>query len=796
MVIQPGTEQRIDSASYDYPAATWEECGLTAPEVAGWIKAGLRDPKLAARCRRSGIPPADLGMPLSVNTPLQRLQQGQSTDDVSKAIEDQLNRWSGERSVKTHLPPDEMAQRAVDRRYGLILGELWDQLCAGLPQTLAIFLDHGTDPGIYVHRIDKRPHLTFLNANEMPSPSSFICQRHASPEKQSITVQSTPSSVRTDVTPTCALGVIQGVRDALYAVSESGYTGTEIGPARLNVSQSRVLSRPVEAKKPTNRSSSRADRPLGHWQGFPVPKACRMVTRAVFEAIDEHVKMSVDSIHQVAQDAQCMAHPQADLAPLLSNTKLFTPSDGTNLRLTLAGQLMADDLARHSKPFRYSSAIHHGNAIYLWQRQALDAWAKHGRFGVIEAVTGTGKTRVGVEATAEAIRDDIKVVVCVPTLVLLEQWYRVLTSAGLRNVGRVGGGEHDTFLNHDVLIGTVQSLSKSQEALRFDGTFMLIADECHRDGAPTFQSALNSKYVRRLGLTATFERSDDRLRDLEAFFESSPVFNIEYTRAVPDGIVAHYVVARVGVDFTREERLEYDEVNETCRSSRGRLISAGLPAEPFGTFMEAAAAAAAGVDDLAMEARRYLDAFSRRAQVLSLAQGKVEAVRALAEVVRASNGALLFTMRVAGAERAAALLNEQGARALAISGISTRDEREQALDALRDGLIDAIAAPRILDEGVDVPEADLAVIIATSSSRLQMIQRMGRVLRLKKDGGRARFVLLYVRGTAEDPTGAGAAHEAFFDAITPTADDVADFALQQEEALCQFLILGASPAAV
>jgi hypothetical protein len=70
---------------------------------------------------------------------------------------------------------------------------------------------------------------------------------------------------------------------------------------------------------------------------------------------------------------------------------------------------------------------------------------------------------------------------------------------------------------------------------------------------------------------------------------------------------------------------------------------------------------------------------------------------------------------------------------------------------------------------------------------------MGRVLRLKKGGRRARFVLLYVRATAEDPTTEGRAHEAFFDAITPTADSVVDFLPDQQDALCRFLIEGANP---
>jgi superfamily II DNA or RNA helicase len=734
-------------------------------------------------------------MPLLGGTPLQRLQQGQATENVSWAIHKQQRIWgdpdSG--SVTTYLSINQMKLRALDSRYGAILGFLWDQLTAGLPEPLAVFLGKEADAAFYIHQIDRRPRVIFVQPNEVPSVSSFVCLGHPGPEPVPMAGRLGRSTTITVVSPTCRLGLLQGVREALYANPVSGYAGTAIDPANLSVERLRAFDRALEPARPTKRSPSSKAPALNHWQGLPVPKACRVVTRAVLQAIDAQVTISVHEVHRVAEAAACQKHPDADLGPLLSNTILVTPSGKANLRLTVEGQRAADDLAAHSKRFRYSPALRRSSTIYAWQGEALEAWARHGRFGVIEAVTGTGKTRVGVEAAAEAIQDDIKVVVCVPTLVLLDQWHRVLTTAGIKRVGRVGGGEHDTFCNNDVLVGTVQSLSKSQEILRFDGKFMLIADECHRDGAPTFQSALNPRYVRRLGLTATFERADDRLRDLSAFFESSPVFEIGYKRAVPEGIVAHYVVARVGVDFTNAERQEYDEANAVCRDSRWRLIQAGLPQEPFGKFMEATAAAASDDGDIAIEARRYLEAFSRRVEILSLAQGKVEAVRALAAVVRSSHGALLFTMRVAGAKRAAALLNEQGAKALAISGESSHEEREQALTALREGDVHALAAPRILDEGVDVPEADLAVIIATSSSRLQLIQRMGRVLRLKKGGRRARFVLLYVRETAEDPTAEGGAHEAFFDAITPTADSIADFLPEQDEALCQFLTVGASP---
>ena len=85
-----------------------------------------------------------------------------------------------------------------------------------------------------------------------------------------------------------------------------------------------------------------------------------------------------------------------------------------------------------------------------------------------------------------------------------------------------------------------------------------------------------------------------------------------------------------------------------------------------------------------------------------------------------------------------------------------------------------LTAPQVLDEGVDVPAADLGVILAASRSRRQMIQRMGRVLRRKPDGSVARFVIAFAVGTVEDPS--LGAHAGFLDEITPVADAVRTFA--------------------
>lgn len=79
----------------------------------------------------------------------------------------------------------------------------------------------------------------------------------------------------------------------------------------------------------------------------------------------------------------------------------------------------------------------------------------------------------------------------------------------------------------------------------------------------------------------------------------------------------------------------------------------------------------------------------------------------------------------------------------------------------------------VLDEGVDLPEADLAIIVAASRTRRQMIQRMGRVLRRKPDGRLARIAIVYVAGSYEDPE--LGAHEAFLDTVRDVADDYRDY---------------------
>jgi hypothetical protein len=311
------------------PLSDWEGAGLATVERTAWVESGIADPELAAMCRRSGIVPADLSMPLKgtsnlQRSALQRLQRGQSVEAVSRMIRQQLPGWGDVegRDVDTDLPLDEMDQRDRDCRFGRILGFLWDRLEEGLPKPLAIFLGGAPKAYIYVHWVEDRQCLTFVKPNAVPPPASFLCPGHPGPEP---VMARAGRSRATLAIPTCKLGLLEGVREALYAAPEADYDCTNIGYANLTTARSLALVKPMEQARTAKRSTSRTMPPLSHWQGFPVPAACRTVTTAVLGAIDEQVTMSVNAIQQVAQATRCEAHPDADLAPLLTNTELITP---------------------------------------------------------------------------------------------------------------------------------------------------------------------------------------------------------------------------------------------------------------------------------------------------------------------------------------------------------------------------------------------------------------------------------------------------------------------------------------
>lgn len=463
---------------------------------------------------------------------------------------------------------------------------------------------------------------------------------------------------------------------------------------------------------------------------------------------------------------------------LYASPETFAHDGGTPRIWRLTDQARLVPLTAPITPATPRPRCYVGKAPRAWQAEAFAQWKAGGRCGVVEAVTGTGKTTVGVLAAAAAVEAGEKVLVLVPGRELLDQWHEVLSrDLRITRVGRVGDGHGDSFDDHQVLVATVHSAARYQ-MLRPGSAGLLIADEVHRYGAKTFAWALEPEFGARLGLTATYSRDDDGLEEhLEPYF-GGVVMGCSYQRGLADGILAPFRVGFLGTDFTVDEREQYDLYDERARTLRGRLIlDHGCPDEPFGEFM-------ARVNELSQgghgnrsataDARRYLHAFSKRRQLLADCRRKQEALASLAPVLAVADQGLVFGETKASAEKAAEVLCHNGVAALDFTSALHQTERKRRLAAFKHGQVKVLTAPRVLDEGIDVPQAEVGVIMAGSRSKRQMIQRMGRVIRPKADRRPATFFVLYARGTSEDPR--MGAHEDFREQLTVVAQDLKDFA--------------------
>jgi len=419
--------------------------------------------------------------------------------------------------------------------------------------------------------------------------------------------------------------------------------------------------------------------------------------------------------------------------------------------------------------------------LYKWQREALDAWIQNGKRGIVEAVTGAGKTRLALAAISDHLKLGGKVAIVVPTIELQAQWSREVTRYFPRvKVGLLGGGSKNSLEYCDLLIAVAKSASTNQLGLEPNVSGLLVADECHRLGSEVFRLSLEDHFEFRLGLSATIERSDGAHNTVLAHYFGPVVFSIGYRRAIDDGIIARIRVATIGVELRADERLLYDELTEQIRASFSVLVNRfGIHPEPHQKFMEVVQGLAkGGTMQEGIAANRYLGGLTKRRALLCETPAKLEILESLAPVIKSSNGTLLFTETIKGAEEAAKFLRNFGVNAVCMHSELNAVERKSVFELFSSGAVEAIVAPRVLDEGVDVPEADFAVILAATKTRRQMIQRMGRILRPKADGRAARFAITYVRDTGEDP--ANGAHDAFFSEVIEVADQTEDFSASED----------------
>ena len=428
--------------------------------------------------------------------------------------------------------------------------------------------------------------------------------------------------------------------------------------------------------------------------------------------------------------------------------------------------------------------------LYAWQQEALARWELFGSQGIIDAVTGAGKTRLAVAAIAKHFAAGGKTLVVVPTIVLLHQWADVLAQniPGC-TVGLVGDGRDDDLRDVDVVVSVIASARTRKFKLN-GAKGLIVVDECHRSASEQNQKALDDDFEKRLGLSATHERMDNAHETILLPYFKRIVFSLDYERAIKDGVITNVRVAFVGVNFSEEEMAEYQKYVRDLNTLRRKLVREfGVRSAPFSVFLDDVLRLTRGGPGSmhgGIAANRWLTSWRKKRELLAETPAKQLAIAQMTAAMRDSERTLLFTQSIKSANEIAQILNDRGVVTEPHHSEIDSDVREEIMARFSDGELKALASVQTLEEGVDVPDADLAIIVASSKQRRQMIQRMGRVMRRKGDGRDARFIILYVNNTDEDPR--RGAHDVFVEELLNVARESNIFDLKEgQELLRDFL---------
>ena len=354
-----------------------------------------------------------------------------------------------------------------------------------------------------------------------------------------------------------------------------------------------------------------------------------------------------------------------------------------------------------------------------YQAEALTRWEASGGRGSVVLPTGAGKTLVALHAVH---RCGGRAAVVAPTRALVGQWHAQLSEAF--GAGDVGAWYGEEKVVRRITVTTYHSAFTLLE--RHGGAFELVVlDEVHHladaasdDGGKAWHDALRiAPAARFLGLTATYPDG----RDDELTRWVGPVVYRRRLGEMLDAELADLAMERRFIDLTPAERMRYDALGATYDD----FIADREYRERFGTSAEAWWPVFMAETRESPQARRAHRAFRERERIVSLAEAKLALARRLLHLHPAER-AILFCGSTAAAEEVS--------RRFAVPMITAdtpATERTALLAAVERGDIRALAAVRVLDEGVDVPAAKLGIILGggPAGGPKQHRQRLGRILR-------------------------------------------------------------------
>lgn len=360
-----------------------------------------------------------------------------------------------------------------------------------------------------------------------------------------------------------------------------------------------------------------------------------------------------------------------------------------------------EDLEEAKKlPFKLNKRFE----LYSFQEEAYQEWLDAEEFGTIVIPTGGGKTYIALRSIVDK---PVNTLICVITEQLMNQWARMLEElCGVpkAEIGYYFARKHDI---KPITVGMYHSLASNivkEEGERLRKFFgRVVFDEGHHVAAKTFKNvAFNLQSQIRMCLSATPERWDGN-ENLIYFASGRKCYFIDYPSLVERKIVAPLKKYTYTVPLTDEERKAIESVERRERVSGGSKL-------------------------------KY---YHQKARINLQARNKLPALIKILEK-RKGEKCFIFARYLKQVKMISQFLKGKDIHHRVLTGSTPEKRRRNFFQEFRDGKTKILVTTTVLDEGVDVPDASVSIVMGGSGQPRQMIQRTGRVCRYEE--GKTAFI--------------------------------------------------------
>ena len=374
------------------------------------------------------------------------------------------------------------------------------------------------------------------------------------------------------------------------------------------------------------------------------------------------------------------------------------------------------------------------------QKNAFSAWEKGGKQGILEMATATGKTLIGIMAIEALyrVKPDGVVRIFAHSTNILNQWRREV----IEKLGIIANlsSPYTIPININgftIYFNTLQTVYKNPTLYPAD---LMIADEVHHLAAFEYRKALTIPCKWKLGLSATVE-GEQRQRILTAEL-GKILYQFSLNDALEKGIVPSFRWIICPSYLSIKEDEEFSRITESIRKlflvvrqdvatlkkiTRGEMITL----EDLGDFVKAIEIARYSKIDLPQEWKNLMGLILNRRWIIHRSYPRLQEAIKLARETAKNHKVILFAMDIESCDLIADSLKKDVKNLYVVHSKVKTDVFSQ-IQSFRQGENGVLIGARMLDEGIDIPDASIGINVASSKTRLQLIQRLGRVLRKQK----------------------------------------------------------------